>query len=73
MQLFLSRDQPGIVSAIQVLVLCVSLGALLILVPTLRRRRRRHRPGDCGRCAGFCCWPGQRYPPPLPRLHLTTR
>lgn len=33
MQLFLSRDRPGIVSAIQVLILCVSMGAMLVLVP----------------------------------------
>jgi O-antigen/teichoic acid export membrane protein len=32
-QLFLSRDRPGVASAIQVTVLCVSLAALLILVP----------------------------------------
>ena len=32
-QLFLARDRPGIVSTIQVIVLCVSVGALLVLVP----------------------------------------
>ncbi|MEJ0037834.1 MAG: oligosaccharide flippase family protein [Gammaproteobacteria bacterium] len=32
-QLFLSRDRPGVVSTIQVTVLCASLAALLILVP----------------------------------------
>lgn len=32
-QLFLSRDRPGVVSAIQVLVLCASAAALLVLVP----------------------------------------
>lgn len=32
-QLFLSRDRPGVVSTIQVTVLCISLAALLILVP----------------------------------------
>jgi O-antigen/teichoic acid export membrane protein len=32
-QLFLSRDRPGVASTIQVIVLCVSLGALLVLVP----------------------------------------
>jgi O-antigen/teichoic acid export membrane protein len=33
MQLFLARDRPGIVSTVQVIVLCVSVGALLVLVP----------------------------------------
>jgi O-antigen/teichoic acid export membrane protein len=32
-QLFLSADRPGVVSSIQVIVLAVSLGAMLVLVP----------------------------------------
>lgn len=32
-QLFLSRDRPGVVSTIQVIVLCVSIVTLLVLVP----------------------------------------
>lgn len=43
-QLFLSRDRPGVVSGIQAGVLCISIGALLVLVP---------RYGGAGAAAGL--------------------
>jgi O-antigen/teichoic acid export membrane protein len=71
-QLFLARDRPGIVSTIQVIVLCVSVGALLVLVP---------RYGAVGAAAGLLIAAAVRWvlllglvrfslKLPLPRLYL---
>ncbi len=72
MQFFLSRDRPGTVSTIQVIVLCVSVAALLALVP---------RYGAAGAAAGLVVAGTVRWllllaaikrslRLPLPRLHL---
>jgi O-antigen/teichoic acid export membrane protein len=71
-QLFLARDRPGIVSTIQVIVLCVSVGALLVLVPLY---------GGIGAAAGLLVAAAVRWvlllglvrfslKLPLPRLYL---
>ncbi len=56
MQFFLSRDRPGTVSTIQVIVLCVSVAALARACASLWSRWCRCRAGRGGDgCAGCCC------------------